>query len=81
MKTSRYFDLQVKRNRPEIKIEWCEEVVANPEQAEQQGNGFFRMVAWIPEANHYLRVITEPDKETLHNAFFDRSYARKRGKK
>ncbi len=76
MKTSRYFELHVRRNRPEIKIEWCEYVLSNAERTEQQGNGYYQMWAYIEEAGHYLRLITEPDGETAHNAFFDRGYER-----
>jgi hypothetical protein len=28
----------------------------------------------IPEVGKYLRVVTEPDGETVHNAFFDRGF-------
>ena len=78
MKTSRYFDLRVKRNRPEITVEMCEYVVANAEREEQQGNGFFQFWGYFAEADKWLRVITEEDRETLHNAFFDSGYTRKR---
>jgi hypothetical protein len=28
----------------------------------------------IPESGKYLRVVTESDGETVHNAFFDRGF-------
>jgi hypothetical protein len=82
VKTTRYFDLQVRRNRPEITVEMCEYVVNHAEEVREQLNGYFQMWAFVESADHYLRVITTEDKSTLHNAFFDRAYARrKRGVK
>lgn len=82
VKTSRYFGLQVNRNRPEITVEMCEYVVNHAEQIRQQSNGYFQMWAFVESAGRYLRVITTEDKSTLHNAFFDRTYERqKRGSK
>ena len=80
MKTDGYFDLQVRRNRPEITIEMCEFVVANAEKVRQQGNGFYQMWAFIASEEKYLRVITDETKTILHNAFFDRGYTRKKGR-
>jgi hypothetical protein len=39
-----------------------------------QANGRIRRWASISEMGKYLRVITEPDGETVHNAFFDRHF-------
>ena len=33
-----------------------------------------RYWVYIPEAGKYLRVVTEPDGETVHNAFLDRGF-------
>jgi len=42
-----------------------------------QADGRIRRWALVPEAgNRYLRVILLADGETVHNAFFDRSYTR-----
>jgi hypothetical protein len=35
------------------------------------------MWGYIAEVDRYLRVITLEDRETVDNAFFDRSFARK----
>ena len=77
MKTSRYFDLKVKRERPEVKIEYVERVLMNPIETVQQGNGFFKMWGLIEEEQRYLRIITFEDRETVENAFFDRGYTRR----
>ena len=39
-----------------------------------QSDGRIRKWAKITEMNKYLRVILLEDRETIHNAFFDRSY-------
>jgi hypothetical protein len=43
-------------------------------QTEIQPNGRIRYWAFIPELGKYLRVVTEADGETVHNAFPDRSF-------
>jgi hypothetical protein len=57
-----------------LKTESIEHVMNNPIRTEVQANGRIRRWAFIPEAGKYLRVITEPDGETVHNAFFDRRF-------
>lgn len=75
MKTTQYFDYT--RNRPDrarIKEDWIEFVIENPEKTEIQSDGRIRKWANISQAGKYLRVILLEDGETVHNAFFDRSY-------
>ncbi len=55
-------------------MEWIEEVLRNPLKTEIQDNGRIRYWGYIEEAGKYLRVIVEPDGETVHNAFFDRGF-------
>jgi len=74
MKTSRYYDLRVRRDRPEVKDEYTERVMADPVAVRQQDNGFSQMWGWIEEEQKWLRVITLEDRETAENAFFDRRY-------
>jgi hypothetical protein len=46
------------------------------EREEVQADGRIRRWAKIPEANDkYLRVILLEDGETVHNAFFDRTFS------
>jgi hypothetical protein len=45
-----------------------------PEKVEIQSDGRIRKWAKISETGRYLRVILIEDGETVHNAFFDRSY-------
>jgi len=63
-----------RKDRKNIKIEWIEYVFKNPEKEEIQSDGRIRRWAKIPEANKYLRIVILEDKETIHNAFFDRSF-------
>jgi len=74
MKTTRYFTASVMVRRPYLRREWIEAVLANPVRTEVQSNGRIRRWALIPDVGKYLRVVTEPDGETVHNAFFDRRF-------
>ena len=79
MKFTQYFEHTRKRqDRQSIKLEWIEYVVANPEYETIQSDGRIRRWAKIDEAEkRYLRVILLQDGETVHNAFFDRSFKEK----
>jgi len=75
MKTTQYFDYTSKRpDRAQIKEDWIKSVIEKPEKVEIQSDGRIRKWAKISEAGKYLRVILLEDGETIHNAFFDRSY-------
>ena len=78
VKTTRYFDEQVRRKRPYIELAWCIQVVASPLRRETQEDGrvrFWGEVILPGEASpRYLRVVTLEDGETIHNAFFDRRF-------
>lgn len=74
MKTTDYFKNSVMVRRPGIKSEWIEYVFSNPIRTEIQSNGRIRQWAFILHVEKYLRVVTEPDGKTVHNAFFDRRF-------
>ena len=75
MKTTEYFQYMRKRkDRAIIKKEWIEFVMNNPHKQEIQSDGRIRRWAKIEEVDKYLRVILLDDGETIHNAFFDRSF-------
>ena len=75
MKTTDYFEYTRKRkDRRIIKQEWIEFVIEHPEKTEFQTDGRIKKWAKIEDLNKYLRVILLPDGETVHNAFFDRSF-------
>ena len=75
MKYTQYFlYTRQRKDRIEIKSEWIEHVVNNPEMSHIQNDGRIRKWAFIDEAQKYLRVILLEDGLTVHNAFFDRSF-------
>jgi len=75
MKTTLYFNYTRKRrDRAQIKDEWIEFVIENPEKTQIQSDGRIRKWSKITEVNKYLRIILLEDGATVHNAFFDRSY-------
>jgi hypothetical protein len=78
MKTTRYFDEQVRRKRPYVTFELCLEVLNAPLKSEHQPDGRFRhwgRVTLPGESEaRILRVVTLEDGETVHNAFLDRDF-------
>jgi len=75
MKTTNYFNEFASQKHPGIRLEWIEQVLADPVKREVQTND--RISSWrnIEEAEgRVLRVITLGDGETVHNAFFDRNF-------
>ena len=48
-----------------------------PVRTEVQSDGRVKKWAWIAEEEKFLRVILLEDGETVHNAFFDRSFKEK----
>ena len=74
MKTTSYFDVSVIARRPYLKPEWIELALRQPARIEIQDNGRIRYWTYIAEMGKYLRVVTEPDGETVHNAFLDRGF-------
>lgn len=54
---------------------WIERVINHPTKQMIQSDGRIRLWAAIDEAEgRYLRVVLLEDGETIHNAFFDRSF-------
>ncbi len=77
MKTTRYFDsVKLRPDRASIQDDWVLRIIDNPEHTIVQADGRIRLWAKVPEMdNRYLRVILLEDGETIHNVFFDRSFA------
>jgi hypothetical protein len=75
MKTTQYFEYTRKRpDRSQIKKDWIKYEIENPIKTETQSDGRIRKWAKIQTMNKYLRVIILDDGETIHNAFFDRTF-------
>lgn len=77
MKTTRYFDEQVLRKRPELCIQWIETTLSHPLRRSEQEDGrirFWGKVETEDSRTYILRVVTLNDGETVLNAFFDRGF-------
>ncbi len=74
MKQTEYFKRRVLGERPYLLLAWCEDTVRNTDAVQVQADGRVRHWKYIEELGKYLRVITLEDRETLHNAFPDRSF-------
>ena len=76
MKFTKYFEEMRRRpDRAMIRMEWIQQVVENPGKEAVQQDGRIRRWAPIEEMEgRYLRVVLLPDGQTVHNAFFDRSF-------
>ena len=77
VRTTEYFERKIRDRR--IERTWCEQAVESPVATEVQEDGRVRYWAYVDEAKHYIRVVTETDG-TLLNAFFDRTFERRRAK-
>jgi len=77
--TTEYFKYMRKRpDRAIILDEWIDRAIKSPQKTEVQSDGRIRKWAWILEEKKFLRVILLEDGETIHNAFFDRSFKESR---
>lgn len=50
-------------------------VLRGPTHRLIQPDGRHRYWGWLPDTGKWLRVVTLADGETVHNAFFDRSFS------
>lgn len=82
MKTTWYFENRVLPERPEIDARWCLDVIAHPIRTEVQVDGRIRLWGEVllpgQDEPRIMRVVTLEDGETIHNAFLDRSFRRRR---
>lgn len=76
MKFTKYFlTTRQRADRLIIQMEWIEYVINNPVAEKIQEDGRIRRWARINDMeNRALRVVLLEDGETVHNAFFDRSF-------
>ena len=77
LKHTKYFlDVRTRPDRAMIRDEWIERAIHQPVKEIIQADGRIRRWARISEMDgKFLRVILLPDGETVHNAFFDRSFS------
>jgi hypothetical protein len=75
MKFTQYFlEMRHRPDRAALEMEWIEETINNPEFTQVQTDGRIRKWRKIKERRKFLRVILLADGETVHNAFFDRTF-------
>jgi hypothetical protein len=76
VKVTSYFEAVRKRpDRALIRDEWIGRAISAPIREVVQKDGRIRCWVQVPEMeNRYLRVILLSDRETVHNAFFDRGF-------
>jgi hypothetical protein len=73
--TEYFHHTRQRSDRIVIRDEWIQQVIDHPEYQEIQSDGRIRRWARISDfENRALRVILLEDGQTVHNAFFDRSY-------
>ncbi|MCX6152633.1 MAG: hypothetical protein NT007_00580 [Candidatus Kapabacteria bacterium] len=79
MKFTKYFEYtRLRADRIGIKEDWIANAFFNPIHEETQIDGRIRRWAKIDDADgKYLRIVILDDNETIHNAFFDRSFKEK----
>ncbi len=77
MKFTQYFQaMRARPDRADIRLEWIQRVMEQPDKEVIQTDGRIRRWGAIAEADgRFLRVILLPDGETVHNAFFDRRFS------
>jgi hypothetical protein len=76
VKFTQYFmAMRLRPDRAMIQMEWIQRVIEHPEKEAVQQDRRIRRWARINEMDgRALRVILLPDGETVHNAFFDRTF-------
>ncbi len=76
MKFTKYFEaMRLRADRAIIQEEWIQRVIDSPVKEVVQRDGRIRRWAAITEMDgRYLRVVLLEDAETVHNAFFDRTF-------
>jgi len=73
---TRYYDQDVtaRPDRADIAAADILYAMAQPARATRQADGRWRHWVWIGRRGRWLRVVLEPDHETVHNAFWDRGF-------
>jgi hypothetical protein len=75
MKCTQYFSfIRQRPDRAIIKDGWIFDTINRPVKTEVQTDGRIRKWCYIEEIGKYLRIILLEDGETIHNAFFDRTF-------
>jgi hypothetical protein len=73
---TRYFAVSVSERPDRRDIDPADIIRAlrEPERRVRQADGRWRLWIWVARRAKWLRVVVEPDGETVHNAFWDRRF-------
>ena len=78
MKVTRYYRDDVMQRPQNLYLHGLQhrvaEALTSPIETRPDVKGRTQRFIFCPEDGHYLRVVVEPDGETVHNAFRDRRY-------
>ena len=78
MKFTQYFlHTRQRPDRAKIKEKWIQQAIDSPCHTEVQSDGRIRKWTKVKEEDKFLRIVLLEDGETVHNAFFDRSFKEK----
>jgi hypothetical protein len=73
--TAYFLDVRKRPDRAPIVDQWIERAINSPIKETAQADGRIRRWTQVAEMDgRYLRVVLLADGETVHNAFFDRSF-------
>jgi len=68
------FEVMARRDRRDIRVADIQRTLEQPFRRTQQPDGRVRLWFHAADRQRWLRVIVEPDGETVHNAFWDRNF-------
>jgi hypothetical protein len=73
---TRNFDQEVttRPDRADIDAADILYALSQPARSQQQPDGRWRHWVWIGRVERWLRVVVEADRQTVHNAFWDRGF-------
>lgn len=74
MRFTAYFINDVLAKRPYLTRAMCRAVVEHPVRRDVQSDGRIRHYGFDDTLGKWLRVVTLPDGDTIHNAFPDRGF-------
>ena len=74
--STEYFQrMRLRPDRATIRDEWILRAITHPLREHVQADGRVRVWCPVPEAGgRTLRVVLLADRQTVHNAFFDRTF-------
>jgi hypothetical protein len=75
-RTGYFVEAMTRPDRRTIDLDDVKRGLEQPTYQSVQPDGRRRHWVWVNSQQRWLRIIVEPDGETVHNAFFDRNFKR-----